>query len=85
MIAKLVGKKKLSYDSKKTGKHIEGTSLYIERQPTEEEDVDGVVVDKIFTRRDSDWFEIGQDYDFIYDLTGRGYISLVDIKEVVAK
>lgn len=74
----VVGTKEVSYVSKKTGKPINGISLFIEREPNDrDQGVRGLIADNIFISAETSCFknlpdfEFGKEYDFHYDFDGR--------------
>lgn len=79
----VLGKRNVSFDDKKTGELIEGTSIYVSYPA---EGVKGVMTDKIFVKDGSDVFlpdfEYGEKYDFHYEGFGkRTYLSSITKSE----
>lgn len=82
MKAKIVGKKAVAYQSKKTGKDVKGISLYLLREPTSREtDVQGLVADSVFISEGTvsiPTIDFGKQYELNYEFDGRfSYLSSI--------
>ena len=75
----VLGERKVSFEDKKTGEVVKGTSIYVAYP---DEDVKGHMADKVFIKDGADVFlpdfEYGQVYDFVYEGFGkRTYLSKI--------
>lgn len=87
MTAQLVGVKTVSFEDSKTGKMIEGESLFIVRKPSlrESSDVIGNVADKIWLPKNSSLYGkndglVGKTLDFVYESEDGKHPTLVAVK-----
>lgn len=79
MKVKVLGTRKVSFEDKKTGEYIEGTSIYV-AYPAE--GVKGFMSDKVFIKDGTDVFipdfEFGEEYNFGYEGFGkRTYLTSI--------
>lgn len=75
----VLGTRKVSFEDKKTGEYVKGTSIYVAYP---DEDVKGLMADKVFIKDGADVFlpdfEFGEQYDFVYEGLGkRTYLSAI--------
>lgn len=88
MIVKLLGTNRVSYVSKKTGNLVEGTDLHFARTPSPREienGFNGVFVQTELCRKGTPApavFEVGKQYELLYESLGGKYADLAAVKEV---